>query len=443
MVRDRLEHFADLLIGYSDADYCRVNVSISENSLTRFANSQIHQNLEQEQFGIVLELVYGKKHGISSMNISDEEALKRMHDRLKTFVLSYPDDDTFVHYPEGGNFSNSSKWDDATGESGSSERAALVGTAINEAKKIDALVFGSLNVKKSFNIVANKYGNKGYNQNTYVDLQVIPAHGDNTTYLHQFSHELGGINILDSLAEPLSRLSLYKDHGEFPSGEQTVILEPNAAGDMMRFLNYMVFSGKAYNEKQSYISDKLGTQVTGSNIFFYDDHAHPLTMGAPFDPELTERKKLSLLEGGKAIEVAHDTKSASIAGTASTGHALFGHSMPICLNPVLQGGDVSRDEMIKGTENGLLITRFNYTNIVNRKKTMFTGMTRNGVYRVKDGKILGTANNMRFTVNIMETLKKVAALENKQHFIGGGWFGGIVVPSMKIDGFNFTGTTAF
>jgi predicted Zn-dependent protease len=107
---------------------------------------------------------------------------------------------------------------------------------------------------------------------------------------------------------------------------------------------------------------------------------------------------------------------------------------------VMDAGTSSRDELIGGLGRGLLITRFHYTNPVHPKLAIVTGMTRDGTFLVEDGKIVGPVRNLRFTQSYLDALAGISAVSSERRCLK-GFLGGVVVPSVRIDGWTFTGTT--
>ena len=108
----------------------------------------------------------------------------------------------------------------------------------------------------------------------------------------------------------------------------------------------------------------------------------------------------------------------------------------------MSAGDTSRDDLIKGLDRGLLVTRFHYTNVVHPKLAMITGMTRDGTFLVEGGEIVGPVRNLRFTQSYLDALAGVSAVSSSRKAIR-GFLGAAVVPALRIDGWTFTGVTEF
>ena len=108
----------------------------------------------------------------------------------------------------------------------------------------------------------------------------------------------------------------------------------------------------------------------------------------------------------------------------------------------MSAGDTSRDDLVKGLDRGLLVTRFHYTNVVHPKLAMITGMTRDGTFLVERGEVVGPVRNLRFTQSYLDALAGVSAVSSSRKTIR-GFLGAAVVPALRIDAWTFTGVTEF
>ena len=112
------------------------------------------------------------------------------------------------------------------------------------------------------------------------------------------------------------------------------------------------------------------------------------------------------------------------------------------MNLVFAGGKASIEEMIASTERGLLVTRLWYIREVDPYEKVMTGMTRDGLFRVEKGKVTTAARNFRFNQSVLEMLRNVEMMSPAARAVGEESFE-MVVPAMKIKGFQFTEVTKF
>ncbi|MHC5018605.1 MAG: metallopeptidase TldD-related protein, partial [Planctomycetota bacterium] len=222
-------------------------------------------------------------------------------------------------------------------------------------------------------------------------------------------------------------------------------LEPAALAQLLFFTGILGLGARSLEEGRSFLTGKLGEQVFGPNVTIRDDAANPLAPGLPFDFEGRARRSVALIENGIAVTPVHDTKTAAQAGVESTGHALPPGEAegPLPLNLVLDPGDQSLDELIAGTPNGLLVTQLHYVNVVDPRRLLLTGMTRNGTFRIKDGVVGEPVKNLRFTQSAVDAFNHVEALGRELSWQRALFGGSFLAPAARIANFNFSSVTDF
>jgi len=100
------------------------------------------------------------------------------------------------------------------------------------------------------------------------------------------------------------------------------------------------------------------------------------------------------------------------------------------------------EQMISGTERGILVTRLWYIREVDPYEKILTGMTRDGTFLVEDGKVRHGVLNFRFNESLLHMLSNVEEMGTAVRASGEESFD-MVVPAMKVAGFNFTEVTKF
>ncbi|MCI4329180.1 MAG: metallopeptidase TldD-related protein, partial [Thermoplasmata archaeon] len=144
-----------------------------------------------------------------------------------------------------------------------------------------------------------------------------------------------------------------------------------------------------------------------------------------------------------------DLRSAARAGTKPTGHGTppespYGDWGPTPTQQLLAPGSASFDDLVREVGDGLLVTRFHYVRVVHTGKSMLTGMTRDGTYRIEKGEVTTPVRNLRFTESVLGALASVEALGKERHCFGDeGGYASCTVPAAVVGRFRFTSTTAF
>ena len=216
------------------------------------------------------------------------------------------------------------------------------------------------------------------------------------------------------------------------------------------------FGGLAVLDQRSFLSNRIGTKLFGENISIWDDVAHPLQSGSPFDGEGMLRQKLQLVENGvvkrlvyaraTAEKMKRSEHAAKMGPIEATGHGFpipneMGEApMNIVFEPASDPKTV--EEMIASTERGILVTRLWYIREVDPYEKILTGMTRDGTFLVEDGKVVCGVRNFRFNQSLIDMLSKVEQMSTPVRTSREESFD-MVVPAMKVREFNFTEVTKF
>jgi len=245
------------------------------------------------------------------------------------------------------------------------------------------------------------------------------------------------------------------DPQELPPGKHTVILEPAAVLDLVGFM-FWDFGGMAILDQRSFLNNRIGTKLFGENITIVDDVTHPLQSNAAFDGEGVGRRRVNLVEKGVIRSLVYARGTAEkmrkseykdkVGEIGATGHGFplpneMGEA-PTNIVFITPGGEQTVDQMIAGTERGILITRLWYIREVDPYEKILTGMTRDGTFLVEGGKVKHGLLNFRFNQSLIEMLNNVEAMGKAVRSSGEEAFD-MVVPAMKIRGFNFTEVTKF
>ncbi len=423
----------------SEADETMVHLGAGSSALTRFANSEIHQNVAEEGGGLSVRAVMGQRSGTASGNdLSDDGIADTARRALALAQLAEPDEE-LEPLAEPQEIPEALAGVTATSEFGAAERAGAVRAMLAICEAAGQTASGAFSTGTVANAVATSAGVRAFQANTRASLGTVTMLGDSSGYASAVSRDVGEID-----AEAIARTACEKaaasaDPVSVEPGEWDVILEPSAVGTVAGMMTRLNFGAKACHEGRSAVSERMGERICGENITIYDDGMDPRGSVASFDYEGMPKQKVTLIDRGVAAGMVHDTKTAAKDNTTTTGHSTGpGGWGPIPSNIFIEPGSSSVDEMIASIGRGLLVTRFHYTNIVSPKQTVLTGMTRDGTFLIEDGRIAGGVKNLRFTQNILEALGRVEMIGSEGALTEMVW-----TPAMKIKGFEFTGKTEF
>jgi len=417
-------------------------VMAEDASLTRFANSQIHQNVAETNITVNLRFAVGKRVGVASSGRTDEEGLRRLAANAGAIARVVEELEDWAGLPAPTPIQAlPAAYAPATADASPEVRADGVRAVIAAADTAGVTAYGSFSTSLESTAVANSNGIRAGGTRTVAQLLTVSMGPDGGTgYAEQAAVDVATIDAAAIGRESAEKARATANAVSIEAGDYPVVLEEYAVVDILDMLGYLGFSALAVQEERSFV--EIGKRIGSELVSIVDDGRDPAGLPMAFDYEGVAKQRVTLLDAGVCRGVVHDAQTAARDGVTSTGHGLPAPNTygPFPLNQVMAAGSASREDLIAGLERGLLVTRFHYTNPVHPKLAIVTGMTRDGTFLVEGGRIVGPVRNLRFTQSYLDAVAGVVAVARERKTLK-GFLGGAVVPALRLDGWTFTGTT--
>lgn len=412
------------------------------DALTRFANNSIHQHVAEHGLTVSLRVVVDGRTARVTTNRVEEDALRAALESAVSLAASQPKDPGLLPLPTKQNYHAVRRFSPATAALSADSRARAVKNTCTLAESKGQIAAGIFSSGQSQSVLANSRGLFAAYRQTQAEFSVT-MQGSATSWAKANAADFRAFDPLALAKTASDKAARAENPAELAPGKYTVILEPAAVLDLVGFLFYD-FAVTAVQDQRSCFSGRLGKPLLGKNITITDDVYHSEQLGAPFDGEGIPRQRVLLVDGGVPRNLVYSRRSAKRSGVRPTGHgfALPNEYGEAPMNLVIGGGNSSIDEMIAGTERGLLVTRLWYIRELDPYEKVMTGMTRDGLFLVEKGKVTRSARNFRFNQSILQMLKNVEALGQSRRATAEESFE-MVVPPMKIRGFHFSEVTKF
>jgi predicted Zn-dependent protease len=253
----------------------------------------------------------------------------------------------------------------------------------------------------------------------------------------------------DLLLEQLStRLGWADRTVELPAGRYETIMPPTAVADMMIYLGWTM-AGRGAQEGRTAMSTpggktRLGERLTDLPLTLYSDPAAPGLECSPFVATSSSSETISIFDNGMDIERVDWIRDGVINALAYPRAAAAEFDAPVAVaadNVLMTGGSAHPDEMIAETERGLLLTTLWYIREVDPTTMLLTGLTRDGVYLVEDGKVTAAVNNFRFNESPLDLLRRVTQAGVSEVTLPrewGDWATRAAMPSLRIPDFHMS-----
>ncbi|UCD17798.1 MAG: TldD/PmbA family protein [Candidatus Zixiibacteriota bacterium] len=410
-------------------------------SLTRFSERRISDHIDREETTLYVRCTKDKKIGVIATGDISTDGIKKAVDRCQAALEYMIPDENFVSFPgpDEARLPEDLR-SQGTSDFGPRDRAEAIRKIAAIAHKGNLDASGAYRQEEKAVAVANSLGiSRFYTGNQAQLSMTLAGQSGNSGWSIAYHPDAVQIDV-DALALTASRKAMMSLNPQVvPDGQYTVILEPAAVGQLLILLSFMGFGCKTFYQRRSFMAGHLGEKIAGDNFTVYEDPFDKAFTAPPFDYEGTPKQKVSLIENGIARGVVYNSYYANLMNAASTGHALaptntFG---PYPKHLVIPGGDTGLEDVIKSTENGILITHFWYLNYLNPMRTMVTGTTRDGTFLVENGRISSPIKTMRTNQSILEAFSNIEAVSKEQAVYP--QYGVLMkIPALRIANFNLT-----
>ena len=434
-------------------DQAQAAAFLVDSALTRYANSQIHQNVASKRGGAAIKVIVNKRVGTLMVNSLEKKQIEEAVKRAVKIAQVTPPNKVFKSLPKPAKWTPiKGTFDKKTAECPPDYRAEKVKEAIDTAHSKSRMVntvAGSFSTASFAFAVVNSLEISAWAKLSSASLQTTVISKSNGSQGFG-SAEQHSKRIKDIDPEKIGRAAAEKSVNsinpkKIPIGEYEVVLSPRAAAGLFMYLGYIGFSATSYQDGQSFVKYNLDKQVFDKKLDVKDDPRAPRALYSfPVDGEGVPKRMMQLIEKGKVSKrsICYDSFTAGKEDKKSTGHSLppiFGfYSRPMPINILVASGDADVEEMIQETKHGIFVTRFHYTNPVEPAKAILTGLTRDGTFLIEKGEIAQPVMNLRYTDSMLSALKEIPMIGKEIEIVEE-----VATPAMRLERLRFTGITQY
>jgi predicted Zn-dependent protease len=396
LTREEAKAVVDKVLNLTKADSVEVNLTASERSGTRWANSSITTNLVQYDRNVTVTVRLGQKQGSASTRDWSDDGLKAMiaealaaaekaqESRNLTPLLGAQD-----YLPVDG----------APAELiglGPADRARLVKASLDVAASKGVLGAGFIPKNDVATCMGNSAGLFAYFRSADVSFALTCRMPDGSGSGWAGAMGIKDLGMLDpvALTEVAANKALRSRKAKaLEPGRYTVILEPRANA---RFLSLVtgVFqapggggpggAGGGGGGAASFLRGKKPGDKIFSDLFsLRSDVGNPILRQTPILGNYKPAAPVTWVENG----LLRNTTADQPAG--------LNNSL------VMGGSEMTLEEMIRSTRRGLLVTQLWYIRGVpaEGQPLLNTGMTRDGLFLIENGEIAGPVQNFRWNMS--------------------------------------------
>lgn len=440
MTVDELAAVAERAVELAECD-AEALVTVQRQALLRFADGQPIQHTTMTVPKVQLRLRDAGRLGEAEAEQFDDAALRDAVTKARRQMARLPAEPDLL--PSVGPQPQLAvdAWDDASGVDsfGPEQRSTAAAAMAAPAREAGLAAAGISQTRERRVAMATANGMRGRYRATEVELSVTVQNGEASGSRRALSHAAGTIDPARMGAEATDVAQRAASPVPLEPGEYRVVLAPRAVDALVHHFLASGFNARGVIEGRSFIELPLGQPLGGDNITVRQDICHPLNQNLPFDFDGVGLRHVTLLDGGVTRQLLHDRRTAAELDAEPTGFSAGGRLRQgaTVSGLVMDGGEASEEELIEACGDGLYISRLWYCNWVDPKACVVTGMTRDGLFRIRGGKLAEPVTNGRFNQDLPELLRSVLALGRPVRAESA------VVPPLLADGFRLSSASSF
>lgn len=381
-------------------------VERDDAELTRFADSAIHQNVADSSWSMTVTAHRAGRTVTQSIGASgpaDDGAAARLAELVTAGLASAPGDPGWPGVAERAEVAEAPE----PPRTSAIERADAVAAFVAGAGGLSTA--GYVQTRQQWSGIATSGGQVAVEAAGWSGLDGIARRDGVDGVFRAGVARLADLDPYAAGALAAAKVRAGDGAVQLEPGRYEVVLEPAAAANLVQTLALWGFNGRAHNDGSTFA--QVGADQLDSAITMVDDGP---AWGAVVDMEGTPKARQTFVENGRTTLIAHDRRTAAEAGTVSTGHLVpVTGPMPLHLGIQPGPGMAAVDDgpaagaavpLLAGVRRGLLISDLWYTRVLDPRQVTVTGLTRNGVWLVEDGEVVGPVQNVRFTQSYPDAL---------------------------------------
>jgi predicted Zn-dependent protease len=467
-VTEASHEIVERALAASQADACVVIASEGSTVNLRWANNTLTTNGAARDRSVTVISVVGRSFGVRSVSsidpgVSGGEAVDKLTDLVRASEAAAKDADDAEDYSEllapGQPGAAGASPGDGVFEDGARHTSTAVfstfatdlGEALRAARAEGRSLYGFAEHDLTTTWLGTSTGVRlRHSQPTgTVEWNAKSGQPGGSVWHGQSTHDFTDVDVAATDVELRRRLAWCGRSIELPAGRYETLLPPSAVSDLILDA-YWSAAGRDAAEGRTVFSragggTRLGEAFGPSGLRLFSDPADPELSCAPFVFSGHSSATASVFDNGLALGPTDwfaDGKLATLVHTRASARAAGTTATPFIDNLTMDGGGTATlDEMVASTKRGLLLTCLWYIREVDPEVLLLTGLTRDGVYLVENGEVVGVVNNFRFNESPVSLLGRISEIGATTRTLGrewADWFKLSRMPALRVPDFNMS-----
>lgn len=277
-------------------------------------------------------------------------------------------------------------------------------------------------------------------ESTAYKVEIKYEHEGRTASVYRAGRDIGALDLEEESRRARDEVTASVGRCHLADGTYRLLLAPEAVSEVVFYTSFLGFGGRGAKQGRNFTSKALdGRLFDNPRIRLRDSGRNPANLTRAFDDWGFPRRDLTLIEGGRVADTAHDLFTAPTP-EANTGHGDGGSPFPMLME--LAPGDLPVAEMTRMEPGTLRVNRFHYPTVADPCIPLLKGSTKDGTFLMTDQGLRDTGG-LEFYLDPTAVLGAVVALSRERVTVPQGSLalslpGANVVPWLLVEGVTAT-----
>jgi predicted Zn-dependent protease len=423
------------VLSYSKSDECEVNLTGSDGGNVRYARNSVSTSGIVSQSQLIVQSAFGKKVGTATINEFDDASLEKVVRRSEELAQLAPENPEYVGVLGPQQYAESKTYVQSTASITPGQRSELVEKSLTVAREKKAIAAGFLEDNTGYAAMMNTKGLFAYNTstNTNFSVTVRTEDGKGSGYATRGYNDVTKLDTKTATQIAADKAVKSATAKAIEPGKYTVILEPAAVAVLLENV-FFALDARTADEGRSFMSKpggqtRLGEKMVDERVNVWSDPLNPELPTSPWNGDGRPQEKVNWIEKG----VMKNFTWSRYWAEKKNAKAIPGPDAII-----MEGGNKSLEELIKGTKKGVLVTRLWYIRSVDPQTLLLTGLTRDGTFYIENGEIKYPVKNFRFNESPIIMLNNLEELGKQERTVSVESNINYLLPPLKVRDFTFS-----
>ncbi|GAB3675934.1 metallopeptidase TldD-related protein [Actinocorallia lasiicapitis] len=324
--------------------------------------------------------------------------------------------------------------------------APALGAQFEEAAAAGRRLYGFAHHELTSSFLGSSSGLRLRHDQPTGKVEINAKNDSSSAWVGTGTGDFTDVDVPGLAAELTRRLEWGKRRIDLPAGRYETLLPPSAVADLMIYMYWTAGARDAHEGRTVFSSHPVGSELSPQPLRLYSDPAAAGLECAPYVIAHASGRDSSVFDNGLGLPATDWVADGKVAALMQTrfSAALTGQPVtPGVDNLLMEGapGGATLEEMVANTERGLLLTCLWYIREVDPQNLLLTGLTRDGVYLIENGEVVGEVNNFRFNESPVGLLSRLTEIGQTARTLPREWsdyFTRTAMPPVRVADFNMS-----